>query len=147
MNRIGNAVRRMREGQGGFTLLELMIAIVVVAVLASIAYPTYQTSVRKGKRGQAKSDVLAAAQIMERCFTQQNSYLLCWGGDNTIDPPYNQSVNGTDVTYTIALPVVAQGAYTITATPVGDQANDTCGTLSLDQAGRRTFSGSGSNCF
>ncbi len=150
MNRISETARNMRNGQRGFTLLELMIVVGVVALIAAIAYPNYITAVRKGKRGQAKADVMAIAQTMERCYTQNNSYLACYTG-NVLAAPNDQSPTsppGSVAIYTVALaPAPTAQAFTVTATPVGDQVNDTCGTLTLNQAGQRTFSGSGINCW
>ena len=63
----------------GFTLIELMIVVAVIAILAAIAYPSYQDSVRKSRRADAKAVVLNAAQILERCYTQNNVYTGCTG--------------------------------------------------------------------
>jgi len=41
-------------------------------VLTLIAYPSYQTAVRKGRRGDAKSDLVQIGQALERCFTSNN---------------------------------------------------------------------------
>jgi prepilin-type N-terminal cleavage/methylation domain-containing protein len=54
--------------QKGFTLIELMIAVVVIAILAAIAYPSYQDSVRKSRRADAKSALMEHAQFMERTY-------------------------------------------------------------------------------
>jgi prepilin-type N-terminal cleavage/methylation domain-containing protein len=66
-NRRGwNAMKRAVSGQGGFTLIEMMIVVAIVAVLALIAYPSYQNAVREGRRGDAKSDLIELSQMMER---------------------------------------------------------------------------------
>ncbi len=150
-SRLSQWVHRPRSRQFGFTLIELMIVVVVVAILAIVAYPSYVTSVRKGKRGQAKADLLTITTSMERCFTQNNSYLLCWGGTNVLTAPSNQSpTNGTKV-YDLALSNVAATTYTVTATPVAgtDQAIDNCGALGINQAGQKTpiTTSTGSPCF
>lgn len=62
----------------GFTLIELMIAVAVVGILAAIAYPSYQDSVRKSRRADAKSALLDAAH--ERTvFTENNQYTATLG--------------------------------------------------------------------
>src|SRR5690606_15122717 len=58
-----------RRAQRGFTLLELMITVVVVAILASVAYPSYTDFVVRSKRAEGKAALLDAAQALERHFT------------------------------------------------------------------------------
>jgi len=67
MNHSNNRVR-------GFTLIELMIVVAVVALLARIAYPSYAESVRKGKRAQARTALAELMQQQERYMTQNNTY-------------------------------------------------------------------------
>ncbi|WP_277874220.1 type IV pilin protein [Luteimonas cucumeris] len=119
----------------GFTLIELMVVVAVVAILASIALPSYQDSVRKSRRGQAKADLVELAQLLEREHTVRNSY----GNDTTdYDIPFNQSPKTGTAHYTIALSNQSANTFTLTATPAGSQANDTCGNLTLNQAGAKT---------
>jgi type IV pilus assembly protein PilE len=65
----------------GFTLIELMIAIMVIAILAAIGYPSYQEHVAKSRRAEGKSALLKAAQVLERWYTDNNTY------GNTPAPP------------------------------------------------------------
>lgn len=137
----------------GFTLIELMIVVAIVAVLALIAYPSYQDSVRKGRRGEAKSDLVEIAQALERCYTQNNSYLLCPSVSpaDVLIGPFNQSPQaGSRIDYTVAFTAApTRTTFGITATPMGDQTNDSCGTLALNQTGVKTpVTGStGVNCW
>ena len=129
-----------RRTATGFTLVEL-----IIAVLSAIAYPAYQDSVVKTRRGAAKSCLLESELFMQRFFTTNLRY------DQT-RPPANAAVvlpactAGTDVTnhYNVALTAVAARTYTLTATPQGLQAaKDTdCGTLSVDQVGTKNSGGS-----
>lgn len=59
----------------GFTLIELMIVVAIVAILASIAYPAYTNSVLKGKRAQGRTALAELMQQQERYMTQRNCYL------------------------------------------------------------------------
>jgi len=133
----------------GFTLIELMIAVAVVGILAAIAYPSYQDSVRKSRRADAKSALLDAAQREERVFTENNQYTATLGTGGL-----NLSATTTDGYYTLAITNAAANAagristYTITATPVAGttQAKDTtCSAFSVNQIGVKCVKG-GSYC-
>jgi len=60
--------------RGGYTLIELMIVLAIIGILAAIAYPTYQDSVRKSRRADAEAVLLELAQWMERFYTENNRY-------------------------------------------------------------------------
>ena len=124
----------------GFTLIELMIAVAVIALLAAIALPSYQSSVRKARRTDARNALVAVAQLMERHNTENNSYI----GASLATWNKTASENGF---YTIAFPVPSSGTnptlntFLLSATPAGSQASDGCGTFTLDQAGVRGVTG------
>jgi len=61
--------------RSGFTLIELMIVLAVLALLAAVAYPSYRDSVLKGKRAQARGALAELLQEQERYMTQNNTYL------------------------------------------------------------------------
>lgn len=61
--------------QRGFTLIELMITVAIVAILAKVGLGAYQDSVLKGKRAQGRSAVIELMQQQERFMTQRNCYL------------------------------------------------------------------------
>ncbi|HET9642692.1 MAG TPA: type IV pilin protein [Burkholderiaceae bacterium] len=64
----------MRRPPGGFTLIELMIVVAVVAILAMIAYPSYRESVLKGRRAEGRTALAELLQQQERYMTQANTY-------------------------------------------------------------------------
>lgn len=128
----------------GFTLIELMVAVAVVAILVSIALPSYNDAVRKSRRGQAKADITEYAQQAERYHTVQNTYV-------GFALPVGQSPReaGSAARYTLRLnPLPTQNTFTIQAIAQGSQANDRCGNLSINQAGVKTnSSGSLADCW
>ncbi len=126
----------------GFTLIELMIVVAVVAILVAIAIPAYNDQVRKSRRGQAKADIVELAQRAERFHTINNTYVGFWATVPTGDR-VSPRTGGTNA-YAISQ-VEAANTFLLTATPQGGQTNDTlCGTLTINQAGVKTRSGTGS---
>ncbi|HCL45249.1 MAG TPA: type IV pilin [Pseudomonas sp.] len=116
----------------GFTLIELMITVAVVAILAAVAMPAYTEHVRKARRAQAKADLVELAQVLERNHTTQNTYA-------GLTLPFTSSPrNGTSF-YALSLNGDATAAtFELQAVPENGQEDDKCGTLTLDQAGRKT---------
>lgn len=73
-----------QKRERGFTLIELMIVVAVVAILAGIAYPSYTSSVLKGKRAQARTALVDLLQQQERYMTQRNCYLAFSNTNGTV---------------------------------------------------------------
>lgn len=128
----------------GFTLIELMIVICVVGILASIAYPSYQTSVRKSCRNDARSALLEIASLQEKNYfrNQQYSTDLSYSGGLS----YTDTDESPEGCYTLAVTYQANGAcademncYTIAATAIGSQLQDeTCRTFRMNSLGQKT---------
>ncbi len=116
---------------GGFTLIELLIVVAVVAILAAVAYPSYNDSVRKSRRGQAKADMAELAQNMERWHTINNTYV----GASAALPKQSPKTGTAHYTFVVN---ETQATFVITASPQSGQSKDMCGTMSLNQAGAKT---------
>ena len=121
---------RMRATQGGFTLVELMIAVVVVGLLSAIAYPSYQQQVAKGRRTDAKQSLLELSQKLERYYTERGTYLNAALGPGGIYP--NVSSGGY---YSLEITAQSADGFTVTATPQGKQAGDACDAFIYNQLG------------
>lgn len=145
----------MQNGKsGGFTLIELMIVVAVIGILGAIAYPTYQDSVRKSRRADARSTLLQAAQWMERYYTVSNRYdqdrsptpvsvtSTTPGANSFPNSGLTNSPNGAATpAYSITLSNVSQTGYQLNAAPTGPQSGDKCGTLTLTNTGVRGVTG------
>lgn len=130
----------------GFTLIELLIAVAVVGILAAIAYPTYQRSVLKSRRADAKAALLDLAQREERYMAQYNVYT-----DDATKLGYSSAFplavqSGSQSYYSIAKPTLSNSnaGFSATATPSGGQASDTCGSFTLDNTGAQSVGGTSS---
>ena len=121
---------------GGFTLIELMIAVLILGVLAAIAIPSYQEHVRKSRRAVVTADLSEIAQRLERHHTVNNTYV----GFNL---PFDESPRDGVAFYTIELDDVTRTAFTLTATRTGAQvADERCGDFELRHTGQKTATGS-----
>ncbi|MFT5533737.1 MAG: type IV pilus assembly protein PilE [Burkholderiaceae bacterium] len=115
-----------RPTRNGFTLIEMMVTLAVIAILTAIAYPSYVEQVNKSRRAEGKSAILQTAALQERFYTLNNSY--------------STTLVASSTNYTIKVTTAASDAYTITASPLFTDAK--CGTLSYDQSGTQSISGS-----
>lgn len=110
---------------GGFTLMELMIAVVVAGVLASLAMPAFFDTVRKSRRSEAFAALMAAQQAQERWRANNASY----ASDLSAAPPAGLGIAATTGggLYTISLANTGATGYDAVATAVSGttQADDT----------------------
>ena len=120
----------------GFTLIELMIVVAVVAILSSIAYPSYTEYVRRGHRADARMGLLQAQQWLERAATATGVY------PTTLPDTFTWASDATK-RYTIGFQTGnTNAAFTLAATPKnGPQKNDKCGTYTLSNTGVRGAAG------
>lgn len=125
-----------KQGKG-FTLIELMIVVAIIAIIATFAYPSYQESVRKGYRSEGKAKLLEVSQQLERCYTQENKY----GGASCIykngDKVYSgETGKADDAKFEIVVGVTNDGSgFTLTAAPQYTDKN--CGGYTLDSTGKK----------
>ncbi len=122
----------------GYTLVELLITLAVVAILSTLAMFHYREYVQRTARMEAKSVLLQAQNWMEQQFTLNNSYLNA-GQEPVLPSPLSKSpISGAEKYRHSVLPGTTATSYTLQAVPVQ---TDQCGTLTLDQTGLRGVSG------
>jgi type IV pilus assembly protein PilE len=152
-----------RNKAAGFTLIELMTVVVVIAILGAVAYPSYLDHVRKAKRAEGKTALLKAAQVLERAYSDRATYgnipvppatptsidLAPLFGLAAGAPVYsgeNPADNRSAYRITAAAPTGAcplDACFLITATPNAPYTDVTCGNLTLTSTGTRSWSNSG----
>ena len=131
-------VKRLRYANAGFTLVELMIVLVIVAVLSLVAYPAYQGFVAKAKRGEAQAYLMHVAQAQQLYFNDARTYAETAAELNV--EASDRVADNYLITFTITT-TTPPPTFTITATPVSGttQAND--GVLSISHTGEKTHKG------
>jgi type IV pilus assembly protein PilE len=129
----------------GFTLIELMIVVVIVAILLGIGLPAYQNQVIKSKRSVGKGELMKVAASQEQYFVNNKRYATdladlgyADGADGyEVDAEGQWIADGSDrAIYEITLQSASTTAFVLQADPLKAQAKDTqCQTLTLSNTG------------
>ena len=125
----------MPNNNKGFTLIELMIVVAIVAILAAIALPSYNEYIRRGHRAEARAALLQGAQLMERAATATGTYPLTAAFPNALT-----TIPSNRYAITVASPPASAAsgtAFTLTAAPQSGQTGDKCGSYTLTHTGVR----------
>lgn len=154
-----------KQSMQGFTLIELMIVVAVVAILASIAYPSYTSSIIKGRRAEGRTALNELMQQQERFMTQTNSYCAFSNTSGTVAAvagcdtvPFktfsgdNQAKAAYYLSATVCPPATAASAATalkecvqLSAEPV--KTDTEAGTLQMLSTGTKTCSTNSPVCW
>lgn len=125
----------------GFSLIELMIAVVIVGILAAVAIPMYSDYVTRSRRADGQATLMQVAQELERCYTQFSKY-----NDNSCSVVNSGVVSETSDQGFYGISAsggnLTESAFTLTATPQNEQADDTdCTALTLTHLGEQSATG------
>ncbi|WP_290038866.1 type IV pilin protein [Psychromonas sp. 14N.309.X.WAT.B.A12] len=118
----------------GFTLIELLIAVAIVGILASIAYPSYKGVLEKTRRQEAIRTLLEASQLMESYYSMNLDY----SGAISSDDEVTDFIVSDDFSEYYELTGAATAStFTLSAAPLstGAQSEDECGTLTITHTG------------
>lgn len=138
------------QSNAGFTLIELMITVAIIGILAAIAFPSYSSYVARARRADARTQLLQAAQFMQRFYAANDQYRYDRAGNQVEDvvaqtnlkqspPPPDPAI------YTLNVQASTSGAqsFTLTMAPVVGKpmATDACGSFTLNSLGTRGVTG------
>lgn len=127
----------------GFSLIELLVAIVIVGIVAAIAIPSYNNYFIRGSRSAAQGELMELASIEEKIFLNSNAY------SSSITAAYDGTSTGglgktsgltTDGKYALSITATSQ-TYTLTATPVSGKSQVGDGNISISENGQRLWNG------
>lgn len=134
----------MHGNSSGFTLIEMAVTMVIVAIIAAIAIPSYSNYALRAHRTDAKTALLDLASLEERYYSVNNTYTLAPANlgytafPQTVGSGYYQ-VSVSNVNPPALGPPATPATYLLTATAFGTQVKDTqCQTFTLNQQGVQT---------
>lgn len=129
----------------GFSLIEVMVAVVIVGILAAVAVPSYNNYTIRSARLSAQAELMNLASVEEKIFLNSNAY------SPNVTTAYNGTSTGglgatsgktSDGKYTLSLNITTPSqTYTLTATPVTGKSQATDGSISISENGQRLWNG------
>ncbi len=150
MNSIHSCARLPGHGrQTGFTLIELMVVVAIIAILAALGYPSYQEQVAKSRRADAQRALGEAEQYMRRYFSTRDTFVGAQIPAGTATSPRPGSgatmYNIELIENNVAVATATQAStYTLRATRTGGMAADRCGDLSVTNTGVKSLANNAS---
>lgn len=151
-------MRHMRStrSQHGFSLLELMVTVAIIAILAAVVYPSYMDSVRKARRAEGKAALMRTMQVEERFYTANNVYIdsgdsrftaangfKTFSGDNAANSAY--AISATLSTSACGMTTASDQCVILSVTAV--QTDPKCQVMTLNNVGIKTSSPSTTECW
>lgn len=148
MNRISTMQISRHHAERGFTLIELMVTVLIIAIIAAIAIPSYRSHITRANRADAESYMMQVASMQEQILLDSRAYVQILPANNSsfgrLAPIGVGLAVPDDVahnyTLSISAPAPAAGqppTYQIIAVPTAAQVDTACQTLTLDQSGQK----------
>jgi len=126
---------QIRKNMRGLTLMELMIVVVIVGILATVAYPNYREFAARAKRNEARAALLQIATNQERFYLQNGTFTTDLTRLGFSADPFTTDSNS----YQVQVNAADAGNFTATATfLLGDAEAGKCLTFQIDGRGTRT---------
>jgi type IV pilus assembly protein PilE len=139
-------LQRAATTPGGFSLIEMLVVVLVIAILAAIAIPIYETQIQESRRTSAKTGLLDVASREEKYFSTNNTYTTSMtnlgypSSSSTLTVP-NADPGYYDITITLTGATTANSDFKATATPINSQKTDACDIFTLTDLGIQGNSG------
>lgn len=130
----------MKRRETGFTLIEIITALGIIAILVAIAYPNYMEYLVKTRRADAQGALMSLANAMERYYTQNNTYVGATLGNGGGDIfPAQAPIDGDKKYYNLSIIAPTGTSYTLRAAPIANGGQSADGLLELDSTGARRW--------
>ncbi len=134
---------RTRKYMQGVTLLELMIVVVIIGILAAVAYPNYREFAARAKRTEARAMLLDIAIAQERFYLNNNRF----ADMGELGYPNDPMITDSD-SYSVTVTANDASDFSATATyRLGGEEGDKCSSFTINGAGTQTSTGTTANCW
>lgn len=129
-----------KKSMAGFTLIEAVVTMSIIAILSAIALPSYIENIKKGRRADAKTGLLSLQMAQEKFRANCPKYATKIGNaTDCAGLTVQGSTSSPDGHYTISIASADATSYTLKATRAsgGKQSDDKCGNFTINQAGTK----------